>query len=123
MATLLVVSDLAEPASIGRGGLSMYVLQWLHGLERLGHRVIFLEFLKKDPGDHRQATVQYFRQMMLKWWHPQGAALILATTGECLAGLEAAELARSAHEANAVLTIAAPYRREALPFIDDVRPR
>ena len=49
-ATLLVVSDLAEPASIGRGGLSMYLLQRLHGLERLGRRVVFVEYSKEDPG-------------------------------------------------------------------------
>jgi glycosyltransferase involved in cell wall biosynthesis len=123
MKTLLVVSDLAEPASIGRGGLSMYVLQWLHGLERLGHRVVFLEFLKKNPVEFREFAVRYFRDTVTKWWHPERSALMLASSGTSLFGLEADEVARAARVASAVITIAAPYRRDPYPFLEDVRPR
>src|SRR5437588_827281 len=56
MATLIVVEDLAAPASLGRGGHAMYVLQWLHALERLGHHVLFLEFLREDPGSGRASS-------------------------------------------------------------------
>jgi hypothetical protein len=122
MATLIVVSDLAEPASVGRGGLTMYLLQWLHALERLGHRVVFLEFLKNAPVAARGAMVRYFNDTVERWWHPDAAALTLAS-GESLSGLTAKEVARAAREASAVLTIAAPYRREPYPFIERVRPR
>jgi hypothetical protein len=123
MATLIVVSDLAEPASVGRGGLSMYLLQWLHGLERLGHRVVFVEFLKNDPGESCAAMVRYFNDTVVRWWHSDSSALILAASGESLCGMTAGEVARVAHEASGVLTIAAPYRREPYPLVEGVRPR
>jgi hypothetical protein len=123
MSTLIVVSDLAEPASVGRGGLSMYLLQWLHGLERLGHRVLFLEFLKTSGGEAREPMVRYFNDTIARWWRPEASALILASSGESLAGVAAAAVAQAAREAAAVLTIAAPYRRDPYPLIADVRPR
>jgi hypothetical protein len=123
VATVIVVSDLAEPASIGRGGLSMYLLQWLHGLELLGHEVLFLEFLKKDPGESSAAVVRYFDDTVAKWWHPKQSALLLASSGRSLSGLAAEEVARTARRAAAVFTIAAPYRRAPYPLVDHVRPR
>src|SRR5262249_45331929 len=118
MAALIVVSDLAEPASVGRGGLSMYVLQWLHGLERLGHTVLFLEFLKKDPGSSEEYLVRYFRETIVDWWRPRSAALIVADSGQSLAGLDSAEVALAARNASAVITLAVPFRREPLPYLD-----
>jgi hypothetical protein len=123
MATLLVLSDLAEPASIGRGGLSMYLLQWLHGLESLGHRVVFLEYLKKDPGEASGRVARYFEETMTRWWRPPQSALIAAASGQSLSGLAAEDVARAAREAAAIVTIAAPYRREPYPLVEAVRPR
>jgi hypothetical protein len=123
MATIIVVSGMAEPASVGRGGLSIYVLQWLHGLKRLGHHVLFVEFLKSDPGKARGGVVRYFNDTVARWWHPGASALLLASSGESLAGLTGAAVARAAREAAAVLTIAATYRRDPYPLIGDVRPR
>jgi hypothetical protein len=123
MKTIIVVSDLAEPASIGRGGLGMYLLQWLHGLQRLGYRVVFLEYLKQESGEAKEFVVGYFRDTVMHWWHPEQSALMLATSGMSLFGLEAAEVKRVAREAAAVITIAAPYRRDPYPLMADVRPR
>jgi hypothetical protein len=123
MATIIVIEDLAGPANLGRGGLSMYVLQWLHGLERLGHRVFFVEFLKNDPGATRAAVVRYFRETVDAWWHPLQAALLVEKTVESLYGLDAGQVARIAREAAAVITLAAHYRRAPFPLIDQVRPR
>jgi hypothetical protein len=123
MKTIIVVSDLAEPASIGRGGLGMYLLQWLQGLEQFGYRVVFLEYLKQEPGEAKEFVVGYFRDTVTNWWHPRQSALMLATTGTSLFGLRADEVERIAHEAAAVITIAAPYRRDPYPFIAEVRPR
>src|SRR5262245_54227781 len=116
MATFILVSDLAEPASVGRGGLGMYLFQWLHGLERLGHRVLFLEFLKKDPGESGAAVVRYFEEAVARWWRPRACALLLASSGRSLAGLAPEEVARAARAAEAIITIAAPYRREPYPL-------
>src|SRR4051794_25591958 len=103
MATLIVVEDLAGPASLGRGGHGMYVLQWLHAFERLGHRVVLVEFLKEDPGPARASQARYFAEIVESWWHPDRAALLVEPTRESLYGLDAAGAARVADEAAAVI--------------------
>lgn len=123
MATLVVTEDLAGPASIGRGGLVMYPLQWLHGLKRLGHRVLFIEFLKEDPGRDRTAVVGYFRRAVERWWYPELSALLIESSLESLYGLTAAEVRRVAGEAAGLITLAAHYRRNPYPLLERVRPR
>jgi hypothetical protein len=123
MATLIVTEDLAAPASIGRGGHTAYMVQWLRGLERLGHRVIFVEFLKSDPGEEGAAGVEYFRQTMRQWWHEDQCSLMVEPTRKCLFGLDAAAVARGAAKAAGLMTIAAHYRRKAYPLVDKIRPR
>jgi hypothetical protein len=123
MATLIVVEDLAGPASIGRGGLVMYPLQWLHGLKRLGHRVLFVEFLKEDPGREREAVAGYFRRTVERWWQPEMSALLVEPSLDSLYGLTAPEVARLAGEAAGLITLAAHYRRKPYPLLDRVRPR
>src|SRR5262245_38154698 len=123
MATLIVVEDLAGPASLGRGGHGMYLLQWLHAFERLGHRVVFVEFLKEDPGPAREAVVRYFGDTVSGWWRPEQTALLVEKSLESLYGLDAGRVARAAGEAAAVVTLAAHYRRDPYPLIDRVRPR
>jgi hypothetical protein len=123
MATLIVVEDLAAPASLGRGGHAMYVLQWLHGLERLGHRVVFLEFLKEDPGESKQTVAAYFGETMSHWWHPDQCALLVDKTLESLYGLDSKQVSHIADEAAGVISLAAHYRREPFPLVDKIRPR
>ena len=123
MAVLIVLSDLAGPAVIRRGGHAMYLLQWLHGFERLGHRVLFLEYLAEHPGDATPDLVGYFRETMADWWHPEQSALLVEPTVESLAGLDTGQVARWAAEADAVVTLAAPYRRDPYPLLERVRPR
>ena len=123
MATLIVVEDLAAPASVGRGGHAMYVMQWLHGFERLGHRVLFVEFLKDDPGPDADAVVGYFRDVISAWWHPEQSALLNESTLESLYGLSASDVKYLADQAAAVISLAAHYRRQPLPLIDHIRPR
>jgi hypothetical protein len=123
MATLVVTEDLAAPATVGRGGQSMHVLQWLHGFRRLGHRVLFVEFLKEDPGDAREAAVRYFHQTMAEWWDPACSALIVAGSLESLYGPGVEQVARVAGEAAALITLAAHYRRQPYPLVEKIRPR
>jgi hypothetical protein len=120
VATLVVLSDLAGPASVRRGGLAMYELQWLRGLERLGHRVLCLEFLRQEPGG---AAVRYFRETMVQWWHAGQCALLVEDGLKSLYGLDARQVARWAACADAVLTLAARYRRDPYPLVDRIRPR
>jgi hypothetical protein len=123
VATLIVVEELAGPAVIGRGGHAMRVLQTLHGLERLGHQAVFLEFLQKDPGPARNAVIRYFRETVSTWWRPDRSALVLEPGCETLWGLPPAEVERLSHEAAGLLTLMPVYRREPPPLVAAVRPR
>jgi hypothetical protein len=123
MATLIVLEDLAGPATLGRGGHAVYVLQWLHGLERLGHRVFFLEFVKEQDQGSLAAALNYFRQTVERWWRPDRSALLLESSGEVLYGPDEAALAAVANEAAALITLAAHYRRNPYPLVERVRPR
>jgi glycosyltransferase involved in cell wall biosynthesis len=123
MATLIVIEDFAGPANVGRGGLSMYVLQWLVGLERLGHDVFLVEFLQQAPAESRQAIITYFRSTIKRWWHPERSALLVESSLESLYGLGVPQLAKAAGQAAALLTLAAHYRRQPYPFVEKIRPR
>jgi hypothetical protein len=120
MATLIVVEDLAAPSVIGRGGHAMYVLQWLHALKRLGHDVLFVEFLDEPPSAQ---AIAYFNDVIGGWWSHESAALIVEDSGASLAGLDVDAVARAAHQASGVITLAAHYRRSPWPLLQDVRPR
>ena len=67
MATLIVVEDLAGPSVRGRGGHMLYVLQTIIGLRRLGHRVVFLEYLDREDDPEAVAS---FTSTMARWWDP-----------------------------------------------------
>src|SRR5262245_45819811 len=119
MATLIVVEDLAGPSVRGRGGHALFVLQTLLGLERLGHRVVFVEVLERVP-DHE--AVEAFTTLTTRWWHPDACAL-LAPEGAVLAGMSDGALDAVVDVADAVITLSAHYRAEPWPRFADVRPR
>jgi hypothetical protein len=123
MATLIVLTDLASPASVGRGGLAAYELQWVHGFERLGHQVLCLEFLPRDPGGARETVTRHFRESMAVRRQPGLCALLVEPSLEVLHGLDVGEITRHAGRAAAVFTLAARYRREPYPLVEKVRPR
>jgi hypothetical protein len=123
MANLIVLVDLAGPATFRRGGHCMFMLQWLHAFERLGHQVFFLEFLSPDSTDVGPSVIQYFHDTVRDWWHLDQSALILQQPTRSLCGLEIEAIRRIAAEADAVITLAAHYRREPYPMLENVRPR
>ena len=49
----------------------MFLLQWMRGLERLGHEVVFLDFIGSGFEEGREAMLRAFDQVISKWWHPQ----------------------------------------------------
>lgn len=120
MAKLILVEDLAGPSVLGRGGVATYVMQWAHGLRRLGHEVLLVEMLTEPPAAE---TVASFRRLVERCWAGGGAALVVANGGESLAGMSAEQVRRFAREAAGAITLAAHYRREPWPLIEDVRPR
>jgi hypothetical protein len=119
VATLIVVEDLAGRSVRGRGGHALYVLQTVRGLARLGHRVVFVECLDEE-GDAE--AIESFASLMARWWRLDASAL-LTRDGRVLAGMADDELDDAARSANAIITLAAHYRREPWPRLERVRPR
>jgi hypothetical protein len=116
MARLIVIEDLAGPSVAGRGGHAMHVLQILEGLRRLGHDVLFLEFLTERPAP--EAATAFVATL-----GDRAGGLLDATTGESFAGLAREDVAAFAARAEAVISLAAHYRREPWPLLEAVRPR
>ncbi len=116
MARLVAIEDLAGPSVAGRGGHAMHVLQILEGLRRLGHEVLFLEFVEEPPAP---AAVAAFGQVL----SGRPAALLDAASGRVYAGLAREQVAAFAARADAVISLAAHYRREPWPLLEAIRPR
>jgi hypothetical protein len=120
MARLIAVEDMIGPSVVGRGGHAMRVLQLLEGLRRLGHDVLFLEFLEEAPPAE---AVAWLDDALAGRWDPARVAILDAATGESFAGASGREVAAFADGAEAVLSLAATYRAEPWPLIGDIRPR
>lgn len=120
MARLVVVEDLAGPSVIGRGGHALHVLHFLEGFRRLGHDVFFIEFLEEQP---EAESIAYFHEVIRDWWDHDRAALLDAATATRWAGASEEAVTRFAGGADAVIDLAAHYRSEPWPHLEDVRPR
>ena len=116
MARLIAIEDLVGPSVAGRGGHAIHVLQVLEGLARLGHDVLFLEFVQGPPGPEAAAA---FVDLL----GSRPGALLDASSGESFAGVAGDDIARFTERADAVISLAAHYRPEAWPYLADVRPR
>lgn len=116
MARLIVIEDLVGPSVAGRGGHAIHVLQFLEGLRRLGHDVLFLEFLDDPPTPAQTAA---FATLL----DGRCGALLNGATGESFAGMPRRDVADFAAGADALISLAAHYRREPWPLLESVRPR
>ena len=58
----------------------MFILQWMRGLERLGHEVVFLDLIGSNFAEERETMLRAFHQVISKWWHPERTALVVAGT-------------------------------------------
>jgi hypothetical protein len=120
MATLIVVEDLAAPAVVYRGGQAALVLQFLDGLEALGHDVLHVEFLDTEPDAD---ACHWYREVVDGWWHADRSALLVGPDWRSIAGPDREHVERVAARADALITIAAHYRSEPWPLLEAVRPR
>jgi hypothetical protein len=116
MASLIVIEDLVGPSVFGRGGHAMHVLQVLEGLRRLGHEVLFLEFLEEPPAPR---VADAFEAIL----DGRSAALLDADSARSYAGFSRDAVAAFADRADALISLAAHYRREPWPLLGGLRPR
>jgi hypothetical protein len=101
----------------------MFVLQWLHGLRALGHRILFVNFVEPQLAEHREAAQEYFAGVMERWWHHSRAALIDADSLRSLWGVSSEGVRQAAREADALITLAISGQREPPSLLADIRPR
>jgi hypothetical protein len=120
VAQLIVVEDLAAPSVVGRGGHALWVIEILRGLARLGHKVLFVEFLDQAP---QEDQLRWFNSVIGSFWQPENSALLVGPEWHSVAGVEAEEVTAAGRGADAVITLSAHYRKEPWPLIDRVRPR
>jgi hypothetical protein len=101
----------------------MFVLQWLRGLQALGHHALFVNFVAPQPAKCLAAAQEYFARVMQTWWHPSRAALISSDSFQSLWGVSLEGVRQTAREADALLTIAICGQREPPELLADIRPR
>jgi hypothetical protein len=97
----------------------MYTLQWLRGLERLGHHVIFVDYLEKEDA----VAQQVFAATMKSWWHLEQCALISRASAAPICGLGIDELTRVVGRAAAVIQLGLQGRERVPSCMDAIRPR
>lgn len=102
----------------------MALLHWLHGLRRLGHDVLLVEFLdEKTAAAGVDRAVEAFSVLMGDCWPAERTAMLLGRDGTSVAGLSSGQVTRFAATADALIERAAHYRGEPWPLVGGVRPR
>ncbi|HEV2787662.1 MAG TPA: hypothetical protein VGV67_14790 [Solirubrobacteraceae bacterium] len=99
----------------GQGGASWAVLQYVLGLRRLGHDVVFVE-----PAAPTQATRAYFDELVARFDLDGGAALLDPATGACT-GIGRRRLVELAAGADLLLNISGMLADEQLLAAIEVR--
>jgi hypothetical protein len=128
MAQLIVRQSILPRASswsphAQRGGHVAFVLQWLVGLQQLGHDVLFVNPVSRLEPDDEMRAVQSFVSTVETWWHLDRSTLLDVDSHRVLAGLPYSEVKSFADGAAALITIAIIAEREPPPPLDRVRPR
>jgi hypothetical protein len=99
----------------GQGGASWAVLQYVLGLRRLGHDVVFVE-----PAAPTGATLAYFDSLVARFGLEGRAALLDPATGAC-AGIDRSRLLELARGADLLLNISGLLADAELLAAIDVR--
>jgi hypothetical protein len=94
----------------GQGGASWAVLQYLAGLDELGHEVLLVEPVPVESLDPAGEVVGYFGQLPLI----EGRAALLGRETESTVGIPYAELLEFAQDADLLLNISGMLRDERL---------
>jgi len=93
-----------------QGGATWAVLQYLEGLERLGHEVLLVEPVETAALDPSGPVAGYFRSLTML----AGRAALLGRDGESTLGISYAEVAGFAGEADLLLNLSGLLRDERL---------
>jgi len=125
MARIIVLQNILPRATCWseygqRGGHVAFVLQWLIGLERLGHEVLFVNLTETEP---TPMAVQSFVNTCDTMWHLKRSALVDTRNHCVLAGMSYSDLQSFADSSAAIITVALTGECEPPPPLERVRPR
>jgi hypothetical protein len=95
----------------------MRVLQWLEGLKRLGHDILYYENCDGKP-----RVTQAFADIMTRWWEPGRSAKVLPS-GKPSYGLDAQQVEAFGREAAAIIFLGAQFVSEPVPWLANIHPR
>ena len=99
-----------------RGGHAVYILQWIEGLRRLGHDVLYHEIVSNPDA---VGTLRYFVES--PWCSARAVAV--TRSGRVLYGMSRDELTAFVHEAQLLISLGAVYSPDPEPWLADIRPR
>ena len=121
MAKIIFLADLVWDGQVGRGGQAMLVLQWLHGLKRLGHDVLLLNQVGTQQLRQRSTTLSALTALISEWWNPSQTCLIHGDNS--ILGLGISEVQKFASDAAATIQFGIPGSRHTGALVEKVRPR
>jgi hypothetical protein len=104
----------------GQGGWTWVILQYLLGLRRLGHRVVFVDpvttaALQPSASTLTESTnAAYFRAVVRRFGLEATSALLLSDGRRETIGLDYNEIAKSAREADVLINVSGVLKDEAL---------
>jgi hypothetical protein len=106
-----------------RGGHVAVILQWLVGLERLGHDVLFVNTIPAMESAEKAHAVESFVNSCDTMWHLDRSVLLDANSHSVLAGMSYSDVQSFADSSSALLTVALAAECEPPPPLERVRPR
>jgi hypothetical protein len=106
-----------------RGGHVAFVLQWLVGLERLGHDVLLVNTISAMESAEQARAVQSFVNICDMMWHLDRSALLDTSSHRVVAGMSYSDLQSFADSSAALITVALAAECEPPPPLERVRPR
>jgi hypothetical protein len=124
MAKIIVKGgNLVWSGTPGRGGHIMFVLQWLEGLKRLGHEVLYYD-RARDSTERANSLerARLFGEIIERWWDPALSAAVLPS-GQAAYGLNAKEVEQFGRNAAAVISLGCTFGAEPEPWLAKIRPR
>ena len=121
MAKILFLADLVWDGQVGRGGQAMLVLQWLHGLKRLGHDVLLLNQVGTEQLRQQSTTLSALAALISEWWNPSQTCLIHGDNS--ILGLGISEVQKFASDAAATIQFGIPGSRHTGALAENIRPR
>lgn len=112
MTTRLRIVVAGTVASVpGQGGWTWVVLQWVLGLRRLGHRVLWIDPATPSRRDRRKGALadgvnlRYFRDVVERFGLSGDAALVLQGRSRQVVGLSSSAVTRALHSADLLINV------------------